>query len=204
MPEKTIYSRLVAFQAKSPVTKKGEENPFYKSKYAPLDAIQEAIQKPLADNGLGYMFQPTNEGLKAIMFDEDGTTLEFVYPANLTGKPQEIGSNITYAKRYALTAMFGLIVADEDDDGNTANEQKEAKVDQITWLTKDQFDKALNSTPDQIDLVLKKYTTATHKMSKAFKTQLEAKLQQNSELPDPDKIVTAVIPNKVSYEEFIK
>ena len=35
--------------------------------------------------------------------------------------PQKMGSAITYAKRYGLQAMFG-IPADEDDDGNKANE----------------------------------------------------------------------------------
>ena len=120
----SIYQRLVAFQADSPVTKKDETNPFFKSKYAPLDAIQVAIQPILAKHGLGYMFMPTVDGLRAIMFDEDGTTIDFIYPATLSGKPQDIGSNITYAKRYALTAMFGLIVGGDDDDGQEANNQE--------------------------------------------------------------------------------
>lgn len=43
-------------------------------------------------------------------------------PANLTGKPQDVGSALTYAKRYSLAMAFGL-VAEEDDDGQRGQEQ---------------------------------------------------------------------------------
>ena len=40
-----------------------------------------------------------------------------------TAKPQDIGSAITYAKRYGLQAAFGVVVAEDptDDDGNAAS-----------------------------------------------------------------------------------
>jgi hypothetical protein len=155
MIEKTIYSRIIDFQKSMPTIKKDETNPFYKSKYAPLDSIQKAIQNPLAEAGLGYVQEATNEGLKTTLFDVDGNKIEFFYPASFKtfatqkvesknkdkygnviyhkeyalndNQPflvdldsQEIGSMITYAKRYALTACLGLIIEGEDDDGNTA------------------------------------------------------------------------------------
>jgi hypothetical protein len=126
MPDvKTIYSKIINFQKNMPTVKKGETNPFYKSKYAPLDYIQKAIQKPLAEAGLGYFQEATSEGLKTTLFDIDGNTKEFNYPAIFQGKPQEIGSVMTYAKRYALTACLGLIIEGEDDDGQKANDSNQ-------------------------------------------------------------------------------
>lgn len=138
MIEKTIYSRIIDFQKSMPTIKKDETNPFYKSKYAPLDSIQKAIQEPLANAGLGYIQEATNEGLKTVLFDVDGNTKEFNYPAVFQGKPQEIGSTMTYAKRYALTACLGLIIEGEDDDGNTAqNSQKQEYKKPQTQTTTD-------------------------------------------------------------------
>jgi predicted RNA-binding Zn-ribbon protein involved in translation (DUF1610 family) len=37
--------------------------------------------------------------------------------------PQSAGSAITYQKRYALAAAFGIIISDEDDDGNAGSKQ---------------------------------------------------------------------------------
>jgi len=144
---KTIHTRLLAFQAELPLIGKEADNPFYKSKYASLESIQQAIQPLLQKHGLGYYFQPTAEGLHSVIFTEDGQTIEFDYPANLTGKPQEIGSAITYAKRYALCAMFGLIIGGEDDDGNEANQQKEAEVKQPEYFEK--------VTPEQASQIVK-------------------------------------------------
>lgn len=43
-------------------------------------------------------------------------------PANLLGKPQDVGSALTYAKRYSLAMAFGLS-AEEDDDGQRGQGQ---------------------------------------------------------------------------------
>jgi len=125
MSEKTIFSRIIDFQKSMPTVKKDGKNPFYKKKYAPLDSIQKAIQEPLATAGLGYTQEAANEGLKTTLFDVDGNIREFIYPAIFSGKPQEIGSAMTYAKRYALTACLGLIIEGEDDDGNNAQNQEQ-------------------------------------------------------------------------------
>lgn len=138
MDKKNIYSRIIEFQKIMPAIKKDETNPFYQSKYATLDNIQKAIQKPLAECGLGYTQEATNEGLKTTLFDTDGNMKEFWYPATFQGKPQEIGSAMTYAKRYALTACLGLIIEGEDDDGNEA--QKSSDIDNRPWLTQKDFE----------------------------------------------------------------
>jgi phage single-strand DNA-binding protein len=63
-----------------------------------------------------------NVSVGTIVFHESGEYIEYppliLKPENT--KPQSIGSAITYAKRYALSAIFG-ITSDKDDDGNKAN-----------------------------------------------------------------------------------
>lgn len=121
----TLYERLIAFQAEQQPITKNSVNKNYKHAYATLDIIQESIQPLLAKHGLGYYFQPIEEGVKMVLFDIDGNTIDFIYPTKFTGSPQEVGSAITYAKRYALCAMLGLIIAEEDDDGQKAQEAYE-------------------------------------------------------------------------------
>lgn len=126
---KSIYQKLIAFQGELPAITKEANNPFFKSKYATLEAIQQTIQPLLLKHGLGYMFTTVDGGLNCTVFDTDNNTIDFVYPANLQGKPQDVGSAISYAKRYALSAVLGLIVGGEDDDGNKANDTQEVKKD---------------------------------------------------------------------------
>ena len=118
----TILEKLFKFQAKALHVGKGAYNPFFKSNYAALDYIQEFIQPHLTELGLGYYHAMSTEGMTTVLFDTDGNTLSGgVYPMVLTGKPQEIGSAVTYAKRYSLVALLGLTISDEDDDGNVAS-----------------------------------------------------------------------------------
>lgn len=182
----SIYSKIISFQKEMPAIKKDETNPYFKSKYATLDSIQKAIQKPLAEAGLGYTQEATSEGLKTTLFDNDGNTLEFNYPAVFQGKPQEIGSAMTYAKRYALTACLGLIIEGEDDDGQKAQESKsnnqvKAKPQIDHWMTEAEFKKALTLTPTEIQDVLKAQYDAqgrTFAMKKEYREALKLKAFQ--------------------------
>lgn len=123
----SIYQRLISFQGELPAITKEGQNPHFRSKYATLEAIQQAIQPLLKKYGLGYMFTTVEGGLNCTVFDVDNNSIDFIYPVNLVGKPQDVGSAISYAKRYALTAVLGLIVGGEDDDGNKANDTQETK-----------------------------------------------------------------------------
>ena len=56
--------------------------------------------------------------------------------------PQSIGSAITYAKRYALSAIFG-ITSDQDDDGNEATQAKKQPAKQQAQASDPRIDKKL-------------------------------------------------------------
>lgn len=100
-------------------------NPHFKSKYSDLVAIREATLPHLHANGL-IITQQTMVGdhgfvLVTRLMHESGQRLESTYPLPTNGKPQEIGSALTYARRYSWASMCG-ITAEEDDDANAAQQ----------------------------------------------------------------------------------
>jgi len=95
-------------------------NPHFKTKYADLAAVLNAARKPLSANGLAIV-QTIGEGvLHTRLLHTSGQWIASEHPLPMSGRPQEIGAALTYARRYSLSALIG-IAADEDDDGNTAN-----------------------------------------------------------------------------------
>jgi hypothetical protein len=95
-------------------------NPNFNSKYADLSAIWEACRKPLAENGLSLVQTTDRSGedivLETLLLHETGEWIKGKLPINaMRDEPQAIGSAISYARRYAMSAMLG-IVSDEDDD----------------------------------------------------------------------------------------
>ncbi|MDW4215555.1 ERF family protein [Staphylococcus saprophyticus] len=106
---------------------KDKSNPFFKSKYVPLENVAEAIDTISPKFGLTYT-QSTitddngNVGVATILVHESGEYIE--HPPAMTkpekNTPQGIGSALTYMRRYSLSAAFG-ITSDQDDDGNQAS-----------------------------------------------------------------------------------
>jgi hypothetical protein len=98
-------------------------NPHFKSRYADLASIIDAIRKPLADNNLSVTqiidVQGELVSLVTLLMHPSGQFIRSVHPLPGGGTPQAFGSALTYAKRYSLSSMLG-ISADEDDDANLA------------------------------------------------------------------------------------
>jgi ERF superfamily len=90
-------------------------NPHFKSKYADLAALWDAVRKPLSDNGLSVVQIIRDGSLHTMLLHTSGQRLCSDYPLPATARPQEMGSALTYARRYSLSALVG-IAADEDDD----------------------------------------------------------------------------------------
>lgn len=130
---KNIAKSLEKFHEKMGNVAKDANNPFFKSKYAPLESILPAIKQPLKEAGIVFTQIPTGLcKLKTVLIDiESGETIEGEFemtPAK--NDPQGQGGAITYMRRYALVAMLGLN-CDEDDDGNKASGKKvEKKIDE--------------------------------------------------------------------------
>jgi hypothetical protein len=136
---------LVALQADLKPVAKTATNPFFKSKYAPLTEVMESVQPLLAKHKLAVSQFVTHlngaSALRTILIHESGQLLQDIQPLLLVKQdPQGQGSAITYARRYGLMAVLGL-VADEDDDGNAASRPAPAK-EAATEPSEDQLTKA--------------------------------------------------------------
>ena len=128
MSERTseIAKALAAFHKDLPEVHKGSTNPAFKSKYADLADIVKVVLPKLAAQGLAWITTPTYVDEQFVLAYElrhtSGESLGGVWPLPDPGKatPQQLGSAVTYAKRYTLSAVTG-IAPDEDDDGNGAS-----------------------------------------------------------------------------------
>jgi hypothetical protein len=120
-----IAGALVAVQAAMKPAIKDATNPHFRSKYADLGAIWEACREPLTKNGIFTGQDVTGDcatvAVTTRLIHTSGQWVEFgplVIPLT-KGDAQAVGSGVSYGKRYALAAALGII-AEDDDDGNTA------------------------------------------------------------------------------------
>ena len=122
---KNLAAALAKFQEEMRAVKKNATNPFFKSKYADLASIVDAIREPLSRNGLAYSQLPAGDGgLATILMHTSGEWIEETFTMRpVDQKPQSVGSAITYARRYALASLLG-IATEEDDDGKQASKGK--------------------------------------------------------------------------------
>lgn len=111
-------------------------NPFFKnerhpkgSPYSTLGDIFSVIRKPLADHGLALIqsveiLDVTQIVLKTTLIHASGQTWSSTYPVNpVKTDPQSLGSALSYARRYSIATLLG-VVSDEDDDGNAASDPR--------------------------------------------------------------------------------
>lgn len=146
---KQIATALLKAQTEMSNPKKGSTNPFFKSKYADLNSIREAVIPVLNSNGISVL-QPIvhTEGknfVKTILLHESGELMEslteIVY--NKINDAQAQGSGISYARRYALQSF--VCVGADDDDGQRAVQNKPNASKEVMQKAKE-----ANATIEQI------------------------------------------------------
>lgn len=122
--ESTLTKALAQFQGNLPKFGKGGVNPHYRNSYSTLEEIVSATMPALAAQGLAWTTCPTVEDgefvLRYALRHVSGESIEGKYPLG-TGNAQQRGSEISYARRYSMCAVLGL-VADVDDDGHAASQ----------------------------------------------------------------------------------
>lgn len=152
-----LAAALVEFQAEAPTINKGrtaliptKNGGSYSYKYADLSDIWESIRPALKANGLavtqsltggsgGYM------GITTTVWHKSGQNISDTVEMAIQGRsPQEVGSQVTYFKRYALSALLGLSTED-DDDGAAASRPRQPEPVQRTDL-----DDALDELDDAV------------------------------------------------------
>lgn len=103
-------------------------------KYLNLATLLKNIKPIFAKHGLAFVQKVTFAGagdgrqvlgtVETVIFDDTDQMTVSEYPFLVTGDPQQVGSAITYARRYSLTTILGIF-PDKDDDGSYAKQRFE-------------------------------------------------------------------------------
>jgi hypothetical protein len=126
-----IATALLSAQKEISGAKKGATNPFFKMKYSDLGAVMEACKDAFNNHGISVIqpivMQDGVNVVKTILLHESGEFIESSMKVSCKNpdNPQEMGSAITYAKRYALQAL--AFIPSEDDDGEKAMNRPEER-----------------------------------------------------------------------------
>jgi len=128
-----IAGALAKAQGEMGGAMKDASNPFFKSKYADLASVRDAVQGPFAKHGIAYVQSPSTQGsvvsVITLLAHTSGQWMRG--ELSCTAKddsPQAVGSAITYLRRYALQSFAG--VTPEDDDGEAAQGRKNGQAQQ--------------------------------------------------------------------------
>lgn len=150
---------LAAFQAALPSIAKDStaDTGSYSYDYADLTAITEKAFPLLAQHGFAFTCMPHVREDKAVvlryaLIHKGGHSERGDYPLPSAGNPQQLGSAITYARRYCLCAVTGIAPGGSDDDGKAAEDttiQRQPTSD-LAWL--DDFDTRLTFVTTETEL----------------------------------------------------
>lgn len=123
---KELYTALVKCQTQIKVALKDSKNPHFKSNYADLTSVMLACKDALAANGLAVLqLSRIHESGAPVLVTRiihvSGEHVEGEFPlvCKDPNDPQKLGSAVTYARRYALSAALGITA--DDDDGQAAS-----------------------------------------------------------------------------------
>lgn len=127
-----LAEALAKAQAKIRNPSKTSVNPHFKSKYTNLATGIDAVRAALSDNGLSVTQTTDFEGELLVLYTRllhsSGEWIGSRWPVGAFTKmtQQQIGSALTYSRRYSLFSLVGISGDDEDDDGNAASSHHEA------------------------------------------------------------------------------
>lgn len=123
---KELWKSFIEFQKDFKGMKPDATNPFFKSTYITLDGILETVRPILSKHGLAVLQEAKGINgsvtIKTRLVHETGQYYEtdvLEMKPQKANDPQQMGSCITYAKRYQLAALLGICES-VDDDANVA------------------------------------------------------------------------------------
>jgi hypothetical protein len=119
-----LAASLAVAQGAMSVAIKDSTNPHFRSKYADLASVIDAVRPHLSANGICFVQEPTTEAgmvvVETTLYHKSGQWISSKLSVACKDlSPQPVGSATTYARRYALMAICGIAPA-EDDDGESA------------------------------------------------------------------------------------
>lgn len=200
---KELYTALLS--AKKKISPPSKNKKAMYGKYADLEAVLQAVERPLADEGLVIVQSGTShEGQPylqtRLVHVETGQELTSEIPlvSKDQNDPQKLGGSITYARRYGITALLS-IVADDDDDGNTSsNKNRDGTKKQAggtgKGVTQDKIEEVFSGPKDAlpeklVEALLKEYKQAGFEDSKVIpeiRSLLNREFKQVNELTEAE------------------
>ncbi|MCS8616176.1 ERF family protein [Latilactobacillus curvatus] len=182
---------------KQPV--KSASNPFFKSKYVALEGVVDAIDSALKDTGMSYVQEATSEGnqvsVTTLLLHESGEWIELT-PLTLPvtkNDAQAFGSAETYARRYSLSAAFG-ITSDLDDDGNAASSNPPAQ----------QPTKPKRSTTQVRKETINELAESISKIKNVEKSQVLVEVYKNHGIESNDEIKNMTVASQLGVMKSLK
>lgn len=182
---------------KQPV--KSASNPFFKSKYVALEGVVDAIDSALKDTGMSYVQEATSEGnqvsVTTLLLHESGEWIELT-PLTLPvtkNDAQAFGSAETYARRYSLSAAFG-ITSDLDDDGNAASSNPPAQ----------QPTKPKRSTTQARKETINELAESISKVKNVEKSQVLVEVYKNHGIESNDEIKNMTVASQLGVMKSLK
>lgn len=116
-----VCKALAAAQGKLRKAVKDSTNPHFRSRYADLESVIEAMREPFASEGLSVVQSVYDGMLSTTIYHASGESISSTVPLFIPKQDmQGVGSAITYARRYGLAAACGI--SQTDDDGQSACE----------------------------------------------------------------------------------
>lgn len=158
-----IATALSKAQSKLENAVYNKTNPHFKSKYADLASVRDAIIPIMSSHDISIIQTTKRDDscvvLVTTMLHKSGEFISSEYPvlcANQT--PQAMGSALTYARRYSLAAIAG-IAAEDDDDGNVAQQQQpkpqqkqdQEQIPKIVFLNENNITSEYNSVGEWLN-----------------------------------------------------
>lgn len=123
--KKNLATALAKAQAECQNVVMNKTNPHFRSRYADLSAVRDAVIPIFTKHGLSIIQCPTVDDLigfhletRLLHISGEEMVWRFPLPGDV-GKMQAIGSAISYARRYTISAV-AAVASEEDDDGNAA------------------------------------------------------------------------------------
>jgi hypothetical protein len=121
---KQIAEALVSAQKEIRFAVKDSTNPHYKSKYANINSVIDAVKAPLNNNNIAILqsLSPSDDNklhLTTRLLHSSGEWIEDTAVCPIQKQdPQGLGSAISYIRRYSISSLCALYA--DDDDGQSA------------------------------------------------------------------------------------
>jgi hypothetical protein len=129
-----LAAALVKSQSEMGNATKDAKNPFFKSKYADLNAIREVSLPVLNRNGISVL-QPLTavdgkQYIETLLLHESGEFISSLTEVIIAKQndPQAAGSGISYSRRYGLQSILNIGAEDDDSESNMSRGKESIPV----------------------------------------------------------------------------